>query len=275
MTITSPTGIATTEYLPHPAADLFPMMAGPELEELAADIAANGLREAISTWSDGQTAYLLDGRNRKAACNIAGVAPIFQAYAGDDPISFVISKNVHRRHLTPGQKAFVALELEPMYAEQASKRMLAGKKSDPVTDPSQGAEKSRDKAAAVVGASGSGVSRAKRLQKEDPELAEQVKSGDIAIDKADRIIRDRLAPKREEPAPAPKPLPVPPDEQAPDTRPNGGWCDPSDNFPTALRILRNNLEAVTTGTTPEQDKKIRVLLSKTIADIDARGRNSQ
>src|SRR5438045_1950803 len=47
----------------HPAADLFPMMSDAELDELAADIAKNGVQQPI-VWLGDQ---LLDGRNRVAA----------------------------------------------------------------------------------------------------------------------------------------------------------------------------------------------------------------
>ena len=35
----------------HPAADMFPMMSDDELDELAADIAKNGLRQPIVLWN--------------------------------------------------------------------------------------------------------------------------------------------------------------------------------------------------------------------------------
>jgi hypothetical protein len=47
----------------HPAARLFPMMTGAELDELAADIAKNGLQHPV-VWLGNE---LLEGRNRIAA----------------------------------------------------------------------------------------------------------------------------------------------------------------------------------------------------------------
>jgi hypothetical protein len=46
----------------HPAAELFPLMAEAELDELAADIAKNGLRSPIVLWAADNGECVLDGR---------------------------------------------------------------------------------------------------------------------------------------------------------------------------------------------------------------------
>jgi 16S rRNA G966 N2-methylase RsmD len=53
-----------------------------------------------------------------------------------------------------------------------------------------------ERAAKVTGASGRGVSQAKRVEREAPDLAEKVRAGQLAIDRAERIIRDREAEQR-------------------------------------------------------------------------------
>jgi hypothetical protein len=85
----------------HPLAARFPLLPEEGLQQLTADIAANGLRRAITLDAQG---LLLDGRNRTEACNRAGVAPHFEVYDGD-PVAFILSANVHRRHLTQGARA--------------------------------------------------------------------------------------------------------------------------------------------------------------------------
>jgi ParB-like chromosome segregation protein Spo0J len=84
----------------HPLADRFPPIEGVEFDELVADIKANGLIEPI-VMLDGM---ILDGRNRYRACVAADVEPTFRPFTGDDPAAYVISANIHRRHLTPEQK---------------------------------------------------------------------------------------------------------------------------------------------------------------------------
>lgn len=88
----------------HPIADLFPMLPEDELKELAADIKQRGLLQPIVLDSDGR---ILDGRNRYAACNLAGVEPQFATYDGDDPDGYALATNVVRRELSAGQKAML------------------------------------------------------------------------------------------------------------------------------------------------------------------------
>jgi N6-adenosine-specific RNA methylase IME4 len=76
-----------------------------------ADIRENGLREAIRLDRDGR---ILDGRNRLRACEAADVEPRFRTYKGGDAVAFVVSLNLHRRHLNPSQQAMVAARLADM-----------------------------------------------------------------------------------------------------------------------------------------------------------------
>lgn len=96
------------EYEFHPFASVLPMMGQVELNELAADIQGNGLRAPITLF-DGK---ILDGRNRYKACGIARVEPRFRDFNGDgDPIDFIVSVNIKRRHLTASQKAMVVAKI--------------------------------------------------------------------------------------------------------------------------------------------------------------------
>ena len=113
----------------HPIADVWPMMDEGKLSELADDIRKNG--QLVPVWLyEGK---IIDGRNRWAACKIAGVTPKTQEYTGDEPTSFAVALNDRRRHMNKGSLAAVAAELEPFFAADAKKRQQdAGgdKKSD-------------------------------------------------------------------------------------------------------------------------------------------------
>ena len=94
----------------HQLSGLFPLMDDREFEGLVEDIRTNGLREPIWLY-DGQ---ILDGRNRWRACEAIGVVPQTREYAGTDPVGFVVSLNLHRRHLSESQRALVAAKIANM-----------------------------------------------------------------------------------------------------------------------------------------------------------------
>jgi ParB-like chromosome segregation protein Spo0J len=96
-----------SEYQFHELCMLFPPCTDNELEELRNDIACNGLRTPITLYEN----KILDGRNRATACLMCGVEPRYKEYTGDEPLNFVISKNMCRRHLSESQRAMVAAKV--------------------------------------------------------------------------------------------------------------------------------------------------------------------
>ena len=109
------------DYGFHEYANLFPLLDGDGFNELVADLKANGLIEPITLHEQ----KILDGRNRYRACVESGVEPQYRQYAGTDPLGFVISANLHRRHLSETQKSDIGLKLLPILEERANKRKLS------------------------------------------------------------------------------------------------------------------------------------------------------
>lgn len=90
----------------HPYSEIFPLIEGAEFDALVTDIKAHGLREKIWLY-EGK---VLDGRNRYLACQKAKVRPAYRKFTGreNDALSFVVSANITRRHLTEQQRALAA-----------------------------------------------------------------------------------------------------------------------------------------------------------------------
>ena len=119
----------------HDACDLLPPMTESELRELGEDIKRHNLHTPVVIFTDQDgTEWLLDGRNRLDAMEVVSLPividgelnpDIVHKVSGNiDPIAWVLSANLHRRHLTNEQKtALIAkvLELKP----NASDRQVA------------------------------------------------------------------------------------------------------------------------------------------------------
>jgi hypothetical protein len=139
----------------HPAAELFPLMSPDELRLLGADIIEqNELTSSIVLWrADPKSPlYLLDGRNRLDAIELVtgkkveiGAPSIM---AGDflatdrvieldgrklNPWTYVVSANIHRRHLTAEQKREVIAKLLKAQPEQSNRRIADQVKVDDKT----------------------------------------------------------------------------------------------------------------------------------------------
>lgn len=99
---------ASPQY--HRLSQLFPLLEGGEFDELVEDVRRHGVREAIWLYEE----KILDGRNRQRAAAVAGFPCPTRTYDGDDPLGFVISLNLKRRHLDTSQRAMVAARLANM-----------------------------------------------------------------------------------------------------------------------------------------------------------------
>ena len=137
----------------HEVAHLFPMMTRDEFAALKQDIAENGLREAIWLHTDGR---IIDGRNRYMACTELGIAPTFRTWDGTGSLaSFVVSLNLHRRHLTALQRAGVGVEIEPILAAEALEKERVRKTTFPnleksLPEPLHAAAQAADHAANML-----------------------------------------------------------------------------------------------------------------------------
>lgn len=179
----------------HPAADLFPKLTGDELAGLAADIREHGVRVPVVVWHG----ELLDGRNRVTAARLAGLneMPVVESDGDIDPWSFVVSSNIARRHLTTGQRAALGAALiEPLRVEAARRRTRKPAASVRL-DPAGQNGRARDHAARMVGTSGQAVGEYLRLHQHHPDLSARVRSGNLPLDRASRICRDRLSAERQ------------------------------------------------------------------------------
>lgn len=153
----------------HEYAKLFPMMRPEELADLVADIKKNGLIEPIVLYED----KILDGRNRWLACGEAGIKPHYDYYRGDDPVGYVVSLNLHRRHLDETQRGVVGRKLSNL------------KVGRPTIDNSDNCPNiSQQEAAKIMNVSDRTIRRVGVVEREAPELMPKLESGEMTVNQA-------------------------------------------------------------------------------------------
>jgi len=154
----------------HELANEFPLLTKDETAELAEDIKANGLVEGIMLY-EGK---ILDGRNRYNACKIANydlsqddVIFFEERYPEEDPVAYVISMNIKRRHLSVGQRAAIGNRLVDLMKHEGGK-----------------AKEKMKKAADAVNVAASAVEQAGFVKKHDPEGFKELQKGTKTLRKA-------------------------------------------------------------------------------------------
>lgn len=202
----------------HPLADLFPMIEGQARDELRDDIRDNGVREKI-VLLDGR---ILDGRNRyEMLCELAETGEVLGAgwghRAGEelhaellappapwfatfnpaidgDPLKWVLSKNLRRRHLDESQRAIVAARLANLGVGRPKSQAQADSDAKPFEPapehiPPIGGISARA-AAAMVNVSERSVERARAVLNDGvEELQHAVEQGHVAVSAAEKIAR--------------------------------------------------------------------------------------
>lgn len=157
----------------HEVANIFPLMTDDELVQLANDIEQNGLQEPIWTYEGA----IIDGRNRFRACEKVDVKPTYREWDGKGSLlSFVVSRNLHRRHLNESQRAMVAASIATMDRGRPSENGSIDSFS-------------RSTAAELLNVSPKSVQRAVKIRKKgDSELAKEVESGEKTVSAATKEI---------------------------------------------------------------------------------------
>ena len=182
------------DYELHPLCTLFPRIVGEEFETLVQDIKAHGLREPIIL-HDGM---VLDGGNRLRACIAAGVKPGFMNFGGGNLVEYVLSTNLHRRHLTAAQRSAITASVTDWATAQAHG---GNRKADQEQIVALETVKKR---AEVSNTSEYTQKKADKVAKKDPELIQAVARGEVSLDHAVEQVTKKRKPKSEVLVPDPK-----------------------------------------------------------------------
>ncbi len=168
---------------------LFPKMTPEEKGALGESIGTVGLRDRIAVYQK----QIVDGRHRYEAGSEIGFEFEERHFVhlpeDTDPVRFVLDKNVVRRHLTTGQRAYIAHQLSRLSTHGGDRRSPDQAEKMRV-GPGDGGFTQAD-AARLLGVSERTVSQAARVFKEGgttpPELREAVETDLVSVSDAARV----------------------------------------------------------------------------------------
>lgn len=180
------------ELKQHPLSAAFPAMSADDFQALKDDVEINGQREPVMVYKG----MVLDGWHRYRACMELGREPERFTFPADkDPVAFVLSHNLHRRHLTSSQRAAAVVACTEWAPASRPKK---GEPSSPFS--------TNDQLAKAANVSDRTIKDAKAAHRAG--LGEAVKAGALTVKEAAQVARGK-------PAAAPKPTPAPTAAPAP------------------------------------------------------------
>ncbi len=169
----------------HPS-HLIPDMRPNEWQDFYTDISLRGIKVPLEILADGT---VLDGKHRLRAAIQLGMieVPVVDAPLNDDsPEAYMLKAAVLRRHLTDDQRAIIAA----LWKEENKKQ---GERTDLTSPPRCGEVKqshpTQAKTQELFKVSKQKLDRATYVQKRDPDLANKVHRGDIALSNAYRQVK--------------------------------------------------------------------------------------
>lgn len=116
---------------------LVPQVSESEYQSIKQSIKDNGQWVPIITNSQR---IILEGHTRFRACKELGIIPRTITHDFEDPLlekQFIIDVNRNRRHISPFQRIELEYKYEQIESELAKRRMIAGKKINPVSNEIQ------------------------------------------------------------------------------------------------------------------------------------------
>jgi hypothetical protein len=185
----------------HEACTKIPVIGRSDFDRLVDQIHEHGLLHPVQVDSDGQ---LLDGRSRLMALHTLGIEIIDDMIAETNAAPIAIAQaNLARRHMnektieqTRDQLAMLAAELLEKERAAAAKRKKEGQRKGGQAKARQAkfggaappkqkrASRPEEKVAKETGVSQRVLRDAKELKEKYPEIAEQVKAGEVSLNDA-------------------------------------------------------------------------------------------
>ena len=172
---------------------LIPPLSPEEFQQLEQNCIAEGIRDPLVIWmTPSGNRFIVDGHNRYKIAQKHGLkfTEVNKNFEGREEVkTWILRNQIGRRNLLPYVKAQLALQLKPIIAEEAKKRMKAGK-VDPVKKSAQG--KTRDELAAIAGVSHDTIHKVETIEKSDNDFVKaQARKGELSVNAAYTMVTNK------------------------------------------------------------------------------------
>ena len=171
---------------------LIPPLSDDEFRQLEANCVRDGIRDPLVVWpQDDGNDILVDGHNRfRISAMHSGIRFDIKRMgfkSRDEVKQWIILNQFGRRNLSAYDRSVLALKLKPMIAEKAKENeRLGGKGSQKSVNHKTDTQKELAK---VAGVSHDTIHKVEVIEeKATPAIKEDVKSGDLSINKAYQIV---------------------------------------------------------------------------------------
>ena len=160
--------------------DIIRPLSESELQLLEQNILRDGIRDPLVVWGD----TLIDGHNRYAIAQKHGLEyKTVQIELEDDTAAkiWIMNNQLGRRNLSTATRALMALDMKPLFAEQARERM-DWRSSHAVPSGGTPSGKTRDQLAKIAKVSKSSIDYAEYIKAHAPdEIMQKVENDEMSL----------------------------------------------------------------------------------------------
>ena len=170
---------------------LIPPLAAEEIEQLEVNILAEGVRDPLILWPQGENFILVDGHNRFSVCQKHGLEFPFTkvAFKDDEEVrDWMIRNQLGRRNLSPEQQSYLRGLRYNREKSQGKRTDLTLDQNDPKLESASTAAvlaKEYNVSEATIKRDGEFAAGLESIGKENPKLKEEILKGQSKLKKKD------------------------------------------------------------------------------------------
>jgi hypothetical protein len=172
---------------------LIPSLTDDERAQLEANLIAEGCRDALVCWRQGDTLTLIDGHNRYELCakHALPYSIVERSFdSREDAIIWIVNNQLARRNISDYTKVKLALRMKDAIAAKAREKQRGGQGGVLLRQNSDEAIRTDAAVADVADVSRDTVRKVEEIEKEAPEpIKKKAAAGELSINRASNLTK--------------------------------------------------------------------------------------